>query len=52
MPEALAKKLRAAGVVFYDWGVSDDGTVLGRLMLSFATPDEHVDRLIALAAGQ
>ncbi len=52
MPEALAKKLRAAGVVFYDWGVPDNGTVLGRLMLSFATPDEHVDRLIALAAGQ
>jgi threonine aldolase len=51
MPEAMAKKLRAAGAVFYDWGVSDDGSVLARLMLSFATPDEDVTRLLALMNG-
>jgi threonine aldolase len=49
MPQALAAKLRAAGAVFYDWGVPQDGRVLARLMLSFATPEEDVARLIELA---
>jgi threonine aldolase len=48
MPAALAAKLRAAGVTFYDWGVPADGHVLARLMLSFATPDADVERLIEL----
>ena len=51
MPAALAKKLRAAGAVFYDWGApGGDGTVLARLMLSFATPEADVARLIELAS--
>ena len=49
MPEARARKLRAAGAVFYDWGVPKDGRVLARLMLSFATPEADVARLIELA---
>jgi threonine aldolase len=49
MPAALAEKLRGAGAVFYDWGVPEDGRVLARLMLSFATPEEDVARLIELA---
>jgi threonine aldolase len=49
MPQALAARLRAAGVVFYDWGVPDGGQVLVRLMLSFATPEDDVARLIELA---
>ena len=49
MPSALAKKLRDAGALFYDWGAPVDGTVLARLMLSFATPEDDVARLIELA---
>lgn len=49
MPEAIAKKLRAAGALFYDWGLPEDGHVLARLMLSFATPDEDVAKLIEAA---
>ena len=49
MPKALAAKLRKHGVEFYDWGVLSGGRVLARLMLSFATPEDDVARLIALA---
>jgi threonine aldolase len=49
MPKALAAKLRAAGAVFYDWSVPEDGTVLARLMLSFATPEEDVARFVEIA---
>jgi threonine aldolase len=51
MPEALAAKLRAAGGVFYDWGApASDGTVLTRLMLSFATPERDVAKFVELAS--
>jgi threonine aldolase len=50
MPAALAAKLRAAGALFYDWSVSEDGRVLARLMLSFATPEADVAKLIELAS--
>ena len=50
MPVALAKKLRAAGAVFYDWGVPENGAVLARLMLSFATPEADVAKLIEAAS--
>ena len=49
LPAALAAKLRAAGATFYDWGVPKGGKILARLMLSFATPEEDVARLIELA---
>lgn len=51
MPKALAQKLRAAGAVFYDWGVPQDGAVLTRLMLSFATPEADVERFVEIALG-
>lgn len=49
MPASLAARLRAAGAVFYDWGAPKDGEVLARLMLSFATPEEDVAKLIEAA---
>ena len=49
MPAALAAKLRKGGAQFYDWGVPQDGRILARLMLSFATPEEDVARLIEMA---
>ena len=48
MPKTLAAKLRRSGVEFYDWGVLGGDRVLARLMLSFATPEDDVARLIAL----
>lgn len=49
MSAAKAQKLRDAGARFYDWGAPKDGRVLARLMLSFATPDEAVSKLIDAA---
>jgi threonine aldolase len=49
MPAQTAAKLRAAGAKFYDWGAPKDGRVLARLMLSFATPEEAVTKLIEAA---
>ncbi len=49
MPPALAAKLRKAGALFYDWGPAQGGTVLTRLMLSFATPEADVARFVELA---
>ncbi|MGZ5930659.1 MAG: threonine aldolase family protein [Rhizomicrobium sp.] len=49
MPDALAAKLRKNGVYFYDWGAPSGGKTLARLMLSFATPEDAVARLIELA---
>ena len=49
MSAAKAQKLRDAGARFYDWGAPKDGRVLARLMLSFATPDDAVSKLIDAA---
>ncbi|MBS0472414.1 MAG: low specificity L-threonine aldolase [Proteobacteria bacterium] len=49
MPQATADRLRKAGAKFYDWGVPSDGRVLARLMLSFATPEADVAKLIEAA---
>lgn len=49
MPDALAAKLRRNGVKFYDWGTRAAGHTLARLMLSFATHEDEVARLIELA---
>jgi threonine aldolase len=51
MPDALAAKLRAAGASFYDWGVPANGRTLARLMLSFATPEADVAKLIEAASA-
>jgi threonine aldolase len=48
MPDALAAKLRKNGAEFYSWGVPAPGHTLARLMLSFATPEDDIARLIAL----
>lgn len=50
MPVEKAARLRAGGAEFHDWfPPRDDGTVLVRLATAFATPDEDVAKLIALA---
>jgi threonine aldolase len=49
MSAAKAQKLRDAGAKFYDWGAPKDGRVLARLMLSFATPEDAVTKLIEAA---
>ncbi len=49
LPDAVVAKLRAGGARFYDWEPPRDGRTLVRLVTSFATRDEDVDKLIALA---
>ena len=49
MPSELAVKLRRAGAQFYDWGAPSNGQTLARLMVSFATPEDAVARLIEAA---
>jgi len=48
MPVALAKRLRGAGAVFYDWHPPADGRVLVRLATSFATPQDDVAKFLKL----
>jgi threonine aldolase len=48
VPDAVAARLRAAGATFYDWMPSTNGETLIRLVTSFATREEDVDRLIGL----
>lgn len=45
----MTEALRRAGAQFYDWEPPEDGTVLIRLVTSFATPGEDVAKFIALA---
>ncbi len=47
--DAVAARLRAAGASFYDWSPSEGGRTLIRLVTSFATREEDVEKLIALA---
>ncbi|HEY1612516.1 MAG TPA: beta-eliminating lyase-related protein [Rhizomicrobium sp.] len=47
-PDAVVAKLRAGGAHFYDWGTPTHGRTLVRLVVSFATPDDNIDRFIAL----
>jgi threonine aldolase len=47
--DATAARLRAGGASFYDWAPSEEGHTLIRLVTSFATRDEDVEKLIALA---
>jgi threonine aldolase len=49
LPDALAAHLRQGGAEFYDWGPPSDGRTLIRLVTSFATPPEDVERFVALA---
>lgn len=51
VPEALARRLRAAGAYFHDWYPPKDGRMLVRLATSFATPEEDVARLLEIVKG-
>ncbi len=48
LPDALARRLRAAGAEFYDWGPPANGRTLVRLVTSFATPEADVEQFVAL----
>jgi threonine aldolase len=47
-----AARLRAGGAVFHDWLPPENGKLVVRIATAFATPDEHVAKLIALAADK
>ena len=49
LPDPLVARLRQAGGVFHDWQPPAGGRTLIRLVTSFATPDEDVDRFVELA---
>lgn len=49
MPVEKAARLRAGGAEFHNWFPPKDGGVLVRLATAFATPEEDVAKLIALA---
>ncbi len=49
LPDETVARLRKAGAVFYDWAPPKGGKTLIRLVLSFATPQEAVERFIAAA---
>lgn len=51
LPNETVARLRKAGAVFYDWTPPSDGKTLVRLVTSFATPDEAIERFIARAGG-
>lgn len=56
IPREMNDRLLASGARFYDWmpdSLGDaihDGEIFVRFVLSFATPEEDVDRFLALAA--
>jgi threonine aldolase len=50
MPRSTFNAVTAAGAYFYEWpmdGLADDD-VHCRFVLSFATPEEHVEQLLSL----
>ncbi|HEY4274330.1 MAG TPA: beta-eliminating lyase-related protein [Rhizomicrobium sp.] len=50
MPTEKAARMRAGGAQFHDWfPAQKNGTVVTRLAFAFATPEEHVTKLIELA---
>ncbi len=51
LPDATVARLRQAGASFYDWQPPANGRTMVRLLLSFATPEEDIDRFIAIARG-
>lgn len=52
LPDVTIKRLREAGAVFYDWVAPSNGRTLIRLVTSFATPEEEVDRFVNVARGE
>ncbi len=49
LPAALCDKLQAAGAMFYRWDADASGRVIVRLVTSFQTTAEEVERFVALA---
>jgi threonine aldolase len=49
MTTQKAAHIRAGGAQFHDWIPARNGKVMARLATAFATPDEDVTKLIALA---
>jgi threonine aldolase len=49
MPVEKAARMRAAGAQFHDWFPAREGKVVTRLATAFATPEDHVAKLIELA---
>jgi threonine aldolase len=49
LPDKTVARLRDAGADFLDWGPSEGGRTLIRLVCSFATPEADVDGFIELA---
>jgi len=52
LPDAVVERLRQGGAVFYDWSPPSGGRTLIRLVTSFATPQEDVERFVKLANGE
>ena len=48
LPIALCDKLQAAGAAFYRWDADAKGNVVVRLVTSFATTAEEVERFVAM----
>ncbi len=48
LPVTLCDKLQTAGAVFYRWDADASGNVVVRLVTSFATTAEEVDRFVSL----
>jgi threonine aldolase len=49
LPDETVARLRNAGAVFYDWTPPHNGKTLIRLVVSFATPEDAIERFIAVA---
>jgi len=49
LPDLIVARLRNEGALFYDWEPPRDGHTLARLVTSFATPEDDIEKLIALA---
>jgi threonine aldolase len=51
LPNETIERLRNAGAHFYDWAPPENGRTLIRLVLSFATPEDDVERFLDIARG-
>ena len=52
LPDRTVARLRDRGAAFYDWGLPAGGRTLVRLVVSFATPEEDVERFLAVANSE
>ena len=52
LPSATVERLRRLGASFYDWSPPKGGRTLVRLVASFATPEEDVERFVKMASSE